>query len=98
MSTTTATHQYWQDQVSNWQHSGLSGPVFCKQQDLVYHRFAYWRKKFTHNESTSAFAQVACVSGSHATEGLSLMLPNGIEIRGIMHGNVALVKALLRGL
>ena len=97
MSTTTANHQYWQEQIYSWQHSGLSGPAFCKQQDLVYHRFAYWRKKFTQNESTSAFAQVACVGGP-ATEGLSVMLPNGIEIRGIIHGNVTLVKALLSGL
>ena len=38
-------HAYWQQQVSIWKESGLSGDKFYKANDLSYHRFVYWRQK-----------------------------------------------------
>ena len=37
---------YWHKQVMAWRTSGLSLRAFCDQQNLVYHRFAYWKKKY----------------------------------------------------
>ena len=45
--------EYWYSQVVAWQASGLSCRAFCDQQNLVYHRFAYWRKKYQTREPPS---------------------------------------------
>jgi hypothetical protein len=34
-----------QQNITDWQVSGVSGSVYCKQQALIYHQFVYWRKK-----------------------------------------------------
>ena len=33
----------WQQHITDWQVSGVSGSAYCKQQSLVYHQFVYWR-------------------------------------------------------
>ncbi len=38
-------HPFWDQTLSDWQASGLSGAAFCKEQSLSYHRFVYWRGK-----------------------------------------------------
>jgi hypothetical protein len=35
----------WQQHITDWQASGLSGMAYCQQQSLTYCRFVYWRKK-----------------------------------------------------
>ena len=44
-TTTTNRANYWQQQVTTWQQSGLSCTQFCQQQHLIYHQFLYWRRK-----------------------------------------------------
>lgn len=55
--------QLWQQHITQWQASGLSGMAYCKQQSLTYCRFVYWRKKLTHgvpdDAAPSGFARVA---------------------------------------
>lgn len=46
----TQREQIWQQRITDWQASGLSGMAYCKQQSLTYCRFVYWRKKLTHSE------------------------------------------------
>lgn len=38
-------HAYWQQTLSDWQDSDLSGAAFCRQRSLSYHQFGYWRRK-----------------------------------------------------
>ncbi len=38
--------QFWQQHIDAWQASDASGAAFCKQRDLNYAQFNYWRKKF----------------------------------------------------
>ena len=42
--TTQERADFWQQQITAWLDSGLSGHAFAKSQALVYHQFAYWRK------------------------------------------------------
>lgn len=96
-------HQFWQQALSDWQASGLSGAAYCKQESLVYHRFVYWRQKLNQctddNASAPAgFARVAPVPETHATGGLTVSLPGGIAITGLHAGNVELLGAVLRQL
>lgn len=92
--------EYWQQHVNAWSQTELSGAKFCKAQGLVYHQFVYWRQKlqaFSPEPSCaptpSGFSQVSRQPDD--SSGLTLSLPNGIEMRGIHAGNVSVVQTLL---
>jgi hypothetical protein len=97
--------QFWQQQIGDWQASGLSGIAYCKQHSLTYHRFVYWRKKLADSrhdlEETSAvtgFARVTPVSGVAVTDSLTVSLPGGVSITGLHAGNIEWLGAVLRQL
>lgn len=95
-----ALSDFWRQQVDLCRASGLSGAQFCKANDLLYHRFVYWRQKFepdrhrdTRPADSGGFAAVRVQAQDHG--GLSLSLPNGLVVRGICADNVAVVRQLL---
>ncbi len=92
-----ARTRYWQKQIDVWQNSGQSQQAFCKANDLNYGRFGYWlRKSREHSEQTatglSGFVPVVAQAQDSS---LSLVLPNGLELRGIASGNLVVVEQLL---
>jgi hypothetical protein len=95
-----ALSDHWQEEVDRWQASGQSQRAFCRSHDLSYHRFIYWRRKLerrsTENRcpSSSALVPVTYHPSSIAT-GLTLVLPGGLELRGLSHDNLPLVEQLL---
>lgn len=48
--TPTEKVYFWQQQINDWEVTGLSGNAFCKQPSLIYHQFIYWRQKLTSGE------------------------------------------------
>lgn len=99
---TTENQAYWQQHVAAWEASEQSGAAYCREHDLVYHRFCYWRQKLLSSQradpvSSTGFARVLPVSGTAATE-LRISLPGGIAISGLHAGNIALLGAILRQL
>ena len=97
-------HQFWQQTLSDWQASGLSGAAYCKQESLVYHRFVYWRQKLT-GRAESSDEPVQARSGftrvtptPDAGVGLTVSLPGGVSITGLHAGNIDLLGAVLRQL
>jgi hypothetical protein len=95
--------QFWQEQVEAWQTSGLSGQAFCKQHDLSYHRFVYWRRKQSRTQpdpsaSAAGFVRVTQAQPASPDRELTLVLPNGVSITGIQAANVELLGAILRQL
>ena len=95
--------QFWQQHFGAWQASGLSGAAFCKQRDLNYAQFNYWRKKLQVNEAVekpAGFAQVTQLAAplNDSNNELGLHLPSGISFSGINHSNLDVVLALLRQL
>ena len=106
MTTTEASahlYEYWQEQITAWEHSGQSQKSFCEQRELNYHRFGYWRRKFLEQSQVgtvkqhNAFVPVQPVQADTAA-GLSLTLPNGVVIRGIAQHNLVVVRQLLQQL
>ncbi|MDH5185290.1 MAG: hypothetical protein OEX12_15535 [Gammaproteobacteria bacterium] len=96
---------YWQQQISLWRSSGQSQKGFCTSNDLNYPRFVYWLRKSRRSVSkpkskaSRGFvpAKLASLTDPHpVTASLSLMFPNGIELRGIAAENLSLVDQLLR--
>jgi len=94
---------YWKEQVGAWKCAGTSQIKFCQTNELSYHRFVYWRRKFERGpggrkerQESGGFATVDYrqdVSG-----GLTLSLPNGLVLRGISADNVPVVRQLLEQL
>ena len=102
-ATSEALKTYWREQIEAWRTSGESQQAFCQQHDLSYHRFTYWRRKLADQERSeprkglSALVPVRHQPTSSETT-LSLVLPSGIELRGIALDNLAVVRQLLGGL
>lgn len=95
--------QYWQQQITAWQASELSGAAYCKEHSLTYHRFCYWRQKLisrqrTQVNSPSGFAKVVPPPSPAAAGELMISLPSGLSITGLHAGNVELLGAILRQL
>ena len=91
---------FWQQRIDKWRMSGQSQQAFCKAHDVSYHRFVYWRRKLekpeTANPSPSSSALVpVTVRAPRKASGLSLVFPNGLELRGLSEDNLALAQQLL---
>jgi hypothetical protein len=96
---------YWRQHVHAWQQTGQSGTTFCHEQGLVYHQFVYWRQKLLKVETESTAAKPQTAGGfahiryqPEEASGLTVVLPNGIEIRGVHQGNIAAAQLLLASL
>ncbi len=103
MMTSQERQQFWQQYIGAWQATDLSGTAFCKQHDLSYPQFNYWRKKFQVAEGAekpAGFAKVTQVTASHSRlyDELGIHLPSGISFSGVNAGNLDVVLALLRQL
>lgn len=90
---------FWQQQLFDWQDSGLSGAAFCSRQNLSYHQFTYWRRKLAHGSVSRAvgFARATVMHVATPVE-LTLTLPGGMVITGLHAGNVGLLGAILEQL
>jgi hypothetical protein len=48
MPSMSATHdlpQQWRQHIEDWRNSGLSQQAFCRDRNLSFNQFHYWRKK-----------------------------------------------------
>ena len=48
--TNEARHAHWKHHIDQWESSSLSGADYCRQHELTYHCFIYWRSKFSQTE------------------------------------------------
>lgn len=109
MTPTEKVH-FWQQQINDWEATGLSGNAFCKQQSLIYHQFIYWRQKLASVEAypkqapaATGFARVVSSTPRMGVEtddvaSLTVSLPGGVAITGLHAGNIELLGAVLRQL
>ena len=81
--------QSWQERIDSWSHSGLSKSAYSKNHDINYHQMIYWSNKLSPADvSSGVFVAVSAPPRSIAP-GLSLRLPNGIEILGVEEHRIA---------
>ena len=102
--TASSRQAYWQGHMERWQQSGQSQQAYCREHNLSYFRFQYWRRNLREDEQQavqrtrpSGFVPVAA-AGSGAHPGLSVVLANGVQVRGISADNLAVVERLLANL
>ena len=86
----TQVHDFWKLHLAQWQ--ALHPP-----------QFSYWKRKLlvacnrVELEPGAGFArvQVAADSITPSSSGLSVCFPDGIQLRGITQGNMAVIKQLI---
>jgi len=105
--TSTERAHVWQQHITDWEASGMSGSAYCKQQSLVYHQFVYWRRKLVltedspkQDQAATGFTRVVSAPGAiiGGADGLTVALPGGVSITGLHAGNIGLLGAVLRQL
>jgi len=98
-----ALARYWQQHIEAWRSSGQTQQAYCKVNELSYHRFGYWHRKFRRqsqqakSQKGSGFVPVTHSATSQSV-GLSLAFPSGLVLRGIAGDNLPLVYQLLNRL
>ena len=92
-----ALAEIWRQHISAWKTSGQSQSEFCSVNELSYHRFCYWQRKFHRQAQQNTHDGFATVSRSPepVSCGLSIALPRGLVVQGITTGNLPLVYQLL---
>ncbi len=92
-----ALAEQWRHHIDAWKISGQSQSEFCSVNELSYHRFCYWQRKFLRQAQQDNGGGFATVSRQPepAISGLSIALPRGLVVRGITAGNLPLVYQLL---
>jgi hypothetical protein len=92
---------HWASHIQSWQKTQQSQSAYCRDHELNYHRFTYWRRKLIkqasparHPAQRSGFIPVEPCS-SVATQSLTATLPNGVLLQGISASNLTVVKQLL---
>jgi len=51
---TALSNKSWQAHIKVWRKSGLSGTEYCRQRQLSYHAFIYWKRKLRSHQATAA--------------------------------------------
>jgi hypothetical protein len=99
-SVRTEQQARWQQQIADWQQSGLSQAAYCDTHDLVYHQFTYWRRKLaTDDAAPTHHSRFVAVQRTDDTgSGLILSLPNGMTIHGLNPRNLVWLPQLLERL
>lgn len=50
--------KFWQSHIDQWSKTDLSQIEYCRQNDLIPHRFTYWKTKFSRQHLPVEFVQV----------------------------------------
>jgi hypothetical protein len=72
--------------VQQWQQSGLSQKAWCEQNNMAYHVFHYWYKRFRHQPpeseaaTKSGFVQLQVQDRFSGTPWCELVLANGQKL------------------
>jgi hypothetical protein len=92
-----ALAEEWRGHIEVWKSSGQSQSAFCQTNGLSYHRFGYWQRKFNSRSKAGNGSGFVSVSRRAVadTQGLSVVLPRGVVLRGICSENLPVVYQLL---
>ena len=72
--------KFWKTHLDKWEESGLPQKEYCRQHNLIYHRFGYWKARFKSRNLPVKFVQVASQPINPGPYVLKLNLPRGWQI------------------
>lgn len=74
----------WRQRILSWKSSGQTGTEWCREQDLVYHQFFYWKNRFDQKaksieeSSLEKFVEITDENAETPESGIS------IEYQGVL--------------
>ena len=85
--------EVWRGRLQAWRDSGVSAAAFCRQHDLPYPQFIYWKRRL--GKAASGLVPVAVHASSTATVEIALRSGAVVRLTGVsMRDVVDVVKAL----
>ncbi len=86
-------HDFWQQHIEGWYQSKLSQKEYCKQQDLSFASFGYWRTRL--NRKAVARGKFIPVNVAGASS-VVIFLPVGIRLEFPSHALAELLPVIVR--
>ena len=74
---TARSNRTWQAHMKAWRHSGLTGKEYCRQYQLSYYAFIYWKKKLCSLPSTAVELVPVPARVHHANSGNAIKVEVG---------------------
>lgn len=102
-TTTESLENFWHSHIAGWRASNLSRAAYCREHDLAYSRFIYWKRRLdeqviaSEGSAASAFVPVYCTDAT-PVPALTLHFPNGVTVEGVDAQSIHLLPALAEAL
>ena len=94
----TNKRRFWEFHINNWHQSKMSQTAYCREHELMLHRFIYWKKALARRDSSISFVPVQISSNLPvAIEASTLILftPNGYKIEVSTGFDPTMLKQLI---
>lgn len=91
--------KFWKNHLEKWQQSNLTQVDYCKQNDLIVHRFAYWKKRLLPDNPAVSFVPLQISANLPVPAGksaLNLFTANGYRIEVTSGFDPATLKQLIK--
>ena len=92
--------RYWQDVMTAWESSELSQPSFCREHNISYSQFCYWRHELNKEKKreTGHFVPLQLEHQEVVAEirPLNISLSDGVTIEVSHESQLPLVAHLLK--
>lgn len=92
--------RFYKKHIECWRQSQLSQKEYCRQNDIIPHRFTYWKKRLTGNQSNPTFVPVPLISNLPvcSVSKIDLITPGGYKIQAGPGFDSATLKQLIHTL
>ncbi len=75
--------RFYQKHLERWRQSQLSQKEYCRQNEIIQHRFTYWKKRLSDEKSVPTFVPVPLVHNIPASSSsrIDLVITGGFKIQ-----------------
>jgi hypothetical protein len=99
----SSSADFWKNHIAHWQSSGLKLASYCRQQQLSYHKFKYWKYKLSAinsivpSETNVGFTRVQIAETTKSSSPSSLCIPfsDGTQVIGVTLDTIPLARQLV---
>lgn len=89
--------RFYQKHIERWHQSQLSQKEYCRQNEIILHRFTYWKKRLADDQIAPTFVPVPLVQNfpQSATSKIDLIIAGGFKIQVGPGFDTATLKQLI---
>lgn len=92
--------RFYQKHIERWQQSQLSQVEYCRQNELIPHRFTYWKRRLVKDQTSPTFVPVPLVPNfsTSSSAKIDLVIAGGFKIQVGQGFDAATLKQLIHTL